>query len=367
LATPGRRTSTPRVAFVYPSPRGELAAEVAHGRAPDTTLLGQNHLGLLGLPAEIHDPALTLRGPAALERVLWNLREVSLPWELGGTDVVFTPLAALFPLAARARRRPSVVVVNYGLCTSWERSSTARRRLLGASLRSAAAVVCLGSSQRDLLLRQTGISPRRVATVRLGVDERYHAPQPLPDSEPLVLAVGKDLARDYATFGEAVGTLGVRTVIACLPRNLEGIRLPPNVRARFVGPAELRRLYGEAACVVLPQRPSSYPYGSEGGGLTALLEAMATARPVVASDRPILHDYVEDEGSALLVPPEEPEPLRAAIERVLADRALASSLGTAARRRVEERFTTRLFAQGLAPILRAAVRRDPNAHRIRAQ
>jgi len=32
---------SPRVTFVYPNPRRELAAEVAAGRAPDTTLLGQ--------------------------------------------------------------------------------------------------------------------------------------------------------------------------------------------------------------------------------------------------------------------------------------------------------------------------------------
>jgi glycosyltransferase involved in cell wall biosynthesis len=104
--------------------------------------------------------------------------------------------------------------------------------------------------------------------------------------------------------------------------------------------------------VVVPQRRSNYPEGSEGGGLTALLEAMATARPVVASDRPVLHDYVEDERTALFVPPEDPARLSDAIARVLEERELAESLGTSARRKVEQGLKTRDFAAGVASIVR---------------
>jgi glycosyltransferase involved in cell wall biosynthesis len=343
-----RGSGPPKVAFVYPNPRAELAAQVAAGEAPDSTLLGQNHLAVFGIDARLHDPALTRRGGG---RVRWNLRELTLPWELGDADVAFTPLAALFPLVARARRRPRVVVVNYGLCTIWDRSSRARRRLLSASLRSAAAVVCVGEWQRERLEEQTGA---RATTALLGIDERYFSPRPAPSGEPYVLAVGKDLARDYATFAEAVTRLGVRAEIAAYPRNLEGVQLPPGTRARAVSAAELRELYAGAACVVVPQRRQEYPYGSEGGGLTALLEALAMGRPVVATDRPILHDYVAHEETALLVPPEEAEALAAAVERVLGDTELARRLGEAGRARVEAELTTRHFAERIAPILRAA-------------
>ena len=342
-----RGSGPPKVAFVYPNPRAEVAAQVAMGDAPDSTLLGQNHLAALGIDARLYDPALTRRRGG---RLRWNLREVTLPWELGDADVAVTPLAALFPLVARARRRPRVVVVNYGLCTIWDRSSRARRKLLGASLRSAAAVVCLGEWQRERLEEQTGA---QATTALLGIDERYFSPRPAPGGEPYVLAVGKDLARDYATFAEAVRQLGIRAEIAAYPRNLEGVRLPAGTRARAVPPAELRELYADAACVVVPQRRQGYPYGSEGGGLTSLLETLAMARPLVATDRPILHDYVTHEETALLVPPEEPERLAAAIRRVLEDAELARRLGAAARARVEAELTTRHFAERLAPILRA--------------
>jgi glycosyltransferase involved in cell wall biosynthesis len=346
--------SFPRVGFVYPNSRRELVAEVARGEAPDSTLLGQNHLAGLGVEATIHEPRLTRTPRSGLaHRLTWNLRELTLPWELRDVDVAFTPLANLLPLAARARHRLRVVVVNYGLCLIYERSSRGRRRLLAESLRSAAAVVCLGESQREQLLEQTGLDPARVHTALLGVDERFFAPRPMPTGEPYVLTVGKDLSRDFATFVEAVRRLGVRAELAVYPRNLEGIELPPNARARVVGATELRELYAGAACVVIPQRRTDYPYGSEGGGLTSLLESMAMARPTVISDRPILHDYVSDGKTAVIVPPEDSAALASAIERVLAD---PGSLGPAARQRVEAGLTTRHLAERLVPILREAAR-----------
>jgi glycosyltransferase involved in cell wall biosynthesis len=282
----------------------------------------------------------------------WNLREVVLPWELGETDVAFTALAGMFPLAARVRGAPRVVVVNYGLCTIWDRSSRARRRLLGSSLRSAAAVVCLGEWQSERLREQTGA---RTTTALLGIDERFFSPRQVTTTdEPYVLAVGKDLARDYTTFAEAIARLGVRAEIAAYPRNLKGVSLPPGTRARTVSAAELRELYAGAACVVVAQREERYPYGSEGGGLTSLLETLAMGKPLVLSERPILRDYVTDKETALFVPPEDPAALAAAIERVLDDPELARRLSSAGRRRIETELTTRHFAERIAPILRDA-------------
>jgi glycosyltransferase involved in cell wall biosynthesis len=171
-----------------------------------------------------------------------------------------------------------------------------------------------------------------------------------------VLTVGKDLARDYGTFVDAVRGLDSAVRMVVHPRNVQGLEMPAQVE---LGPRlssiELRDVYARAACVVLPQRRDDYPYGSEGGGLTALLEAMAMGKPVVATERAILRDYVEDGVDALVVPPEDPAALRAAIERVLGDRELAARLGAAARARVERAHTTRGFAARLAPVLESVV------------
>ena len=94
---------------------------------------------------------------------------------------------------------------------------------------------------------------------------------------------------------------------------------------------ELQRLYARAAVVACPSR-------REGFGV-ACLEAMAHARPVVATSTGGLLDLVDDGETGLLVPPHDVPALRAALERLLGDRELRRRLGDAGRRRATERFS----------------------------
>src|SRR6185503_836407 len=94
---------------------------------------------------------------------------------------------------------------------------------------------------------------------------------------------------------------------------------------------ELERLYARAAVVACPSH-------REGFGL-ACAEAMAHGRAVVAGDVGGLRDLVVDGETGLLVPPGDVAALRAALERLLADRELRRRLGAAARARAAEHFS----------------------------
>ena len=345
-----------RVAYVYPNSRRELIEGCRAGTAPDTHLLGLNHLAGLGIEAEAREPALDDHLPFLPKRLRWHLREVTLPWELRDVDVVFTPLANVIPLVASIRRRPRVLVYNFGLNTILRRAGRARRGLLAAALRRTAAVVCLGPSQRHELLELTDLDPGHVQVALHGVDERFFSPGGTP-RERLVVAIGKDLARDYATLVRAARAIDAQFVLVVLQRNLEGIELPANVEVRERIPySELRDLYRRAACAVVALRGAEYAYGSEGSGVSALLEAQASATPLVATDRPIVRDYLRHEESALIAPPEDPDALRAGIERVLDDPVRADALGRAGRRSVDQHHTMADMAARLAPLMKAAAR-----------
>ena len=344
-----------RATFVYANSRRELIDGIERGEEPDSSLYGALQLREHAIDVRFHEPLLTrIELPSPLGRAAWSLRELTAPYEVGRTDMIVTPLAALLPLSARARRLP-VVALNFGLNLIWRRSSLARRALLRASLRSAARIVCLGEAQRRELVEAASLDPARVVTLHAPVDADFFRPQRDGD-EGAVLAVGKDLARDYGTLVEATRTLDAAVSLVAHPRNLEGLELPANVTERGgLSYVELRDAYARAGCVVVPQRGEAFPYGSEGGGLTALLEAMAMGKAIVASDRAVLRDYVTDGVEALLVPPEDPVALREATVRVLSDRELARRLGAAARARVEHDFTSSAFAARLAPLLRSVV------------
>jgi glycosyltransferase involved in cell wall biosynthesis len=75
---------------------------------------------------------------------------------------------------------------------------------------------------------------------------------------------------------------------------------------------------------------------SGGEGLpNALLEAMAHARPVIATPIAGVRDLVRGGENGLLIPPGDVPALGNAIRRLDADRALAARLGAAARATAE--------------------------------
>lgn len=341
-----------RVAFVYPNPRGDLPSRVARGEAPDTTLLGLDHLHALGFDAFAYDSAVrrsTPRNPIA-HRVTWYGREVTLPWELRSAEVIVSPLATLLPLFARLPGGPRILLVAYHLVSAWDRAGTLRRRLQRASLAAASGILTSSDAARDGLLERTGLPERHVRTATLGVDADWWQPTSLPPNG-YVLTVGRDLARDYQTFARALEGLDTRGVVVAKEENLRNVQLPDNVEVRLnIGPNEVRELYAGARCVVVPVRSASDPRGTENSGTVALLEAMACGRPVVVSERPYLRDYISPE-TAVTVAPEHPEAMRSAIEGVLADDTYAESLGVAARASVTASHTTRHFAERLAAAL----------------
>jgi glycosyltransferase involved in cell wall biosynthesis len=106
--------------------------------------------------------------------------------------------------------------------------------------------------------------------------------------------------------------------------------LRPDVPAAlgFLSGAALEERFARAAVVVCPSR-------REGFGLVCA-EAMARARPVVASAVGGLTELVADGETGLLVPPQDPPALRSAIDSLLADQALRRRMGEAGRKRIAE-------------------------------
>jgi glycosyltransferase involved in cell wall biosynthesis len=97
----------------------------------------------------------------------------------------------------------------------------------------------------------------------------------------------------------------------------------------FVDRARLAELHRESTAVVLAAR--------HGEGLpNAVLEAMAQARPVVATRVMGARDLIVDGVNGLLVAPGDAGQLREALDRVARDPALAAKLGAAARRSASE-------------------------------
>lgn len=77
----------------------------------------------------------------------------------------------------------------------------------------------------------------------------------------------------------------------------------------------------------------------------AILEAMASGRPVVATDVPGCRDAVEDAVTGLIVPPRNPERLAQAIATLSGDPRLRASMAQAARDRAEALYSVEIVVQ----------------------
>jgi glycosyltransferase involved in cell wall biosynthesis len=69
------------------------------------------------------------------------------------------------------------------------------------------------------------------------------------------------------------------------------------------------------------------------------LEAMAMAKPIIASDIPGIKEQIKDGESGILVPPKDSKALATAILKILSSDEVAENIGSAARQTVEKKFS----------------------------
>jgi glycosyltransferase involved in cell wall biosynthesis len=113
-------------------------------------------------------------------------------------------------------------------------------------------------------------------------------------------------------------------------------------RVIFLGPltpAEVREELATATVFALACRRT--PDGDRDGLPNVVLEAMAGELPVVSTTLAGVAEAIQDGASGLLVAPEDPAALAAALQRVLGDPALAARLGRGAGERVRASFDRR--------------------------
>ncbi len=243
------------------------------------------------------------------------------------------------------------VAAGIGWLTTRAAAGGVHGTLAARALPRAAAVWSQCSAVLPLLTQQWGVAPSRVQFIPLGIDTDFYAEQPLPERPGLVVSAGEDRFRDHATLVAAVARVRARRPDAHLelasglpfdaPEGLVTVHTE-----RLDG--RIRELYARASVVAVALHPTV-----TGSGLTVVLEAMASGRPIVVTDNPGVSDYVEHGVTGLLVPPEDPDALAGAIAGLLADDDARIAMGRAAAARVRERFTTQVMAGHLARMLTA--------------
>ena len=250
--------------------------------------------------------------------------------------------------AARAACVPAVVQTQH---LPWLMGSPKHRVPLLRAIEPVDRLIALCHAQRRTYER-IGVPTARFSTVANGIRPRGTGPGRaaaraalgLDPRQPIVLTVGRlAVQKGHRYLIEAVPELASRfpdvavVIIGKGPLDerlrgqAAGLGVADRVRLAGFRP-DARMLLDAADVFVLPSRQEGMPL--------AAIEAMEAGLPVVATRVIGTAEVVVDGETGILVPPEDPPALAAAIGRLLDDPARSARFGKAGRRRYLDGFTS---------------------------
>lgn len=247
-----------------------------------------------------------------------------------------------------------------------------------ANVRRSDAVITLTDGLKRTLVARHGIAPGRVHVVPSGTDADHFAPSPPAEARA---RLGLDPARLHVGFvGLCYRHQGVPTLLAALARLRaqapvsalivgDGVMRPAwHARATELGVADVVRFTGHVPYAAVPAYVNAMdvvvaPFTADRGETSPfkVLDAMACARPVVASDLASVRALAA--GKAVLVPPDDPDALARALAELLADPGRREQLGAAGRAHVLAGFTWSHVGSAIAAAIGASARRPAEARR----
>ncbi len=253
------------------------------------------------------------------------------------------------------------------------------RTMLPAKVAAASFVVAISAYNRRIIVDDCGpAAAAKTLVIHCGVDPHYFRPATPPGRGFEFACVASfERVKGHAFLLEACRILRSRGVdFRChlvgdgpLRREIveqihtSGLESHVVVHGGLPRP-EVASLLGRMHAAVLASHPT--PEGKREGIPVALMEAMASSLPVVATAISGIPELVEDESSGLLVPSGDPEALADALRRLRDDPALRQRLGRAARTRVCEHFDLYRNAGRLLDVI-TGPRHSPAAERPLAE
>ncbi|HYE73816.1 MAG TPA: glycosyltransferase [Blastocatellia bacterium] len=213
-------------------------------------------------------------------------------------------------------------------------------------------VIAIGKDSANFLREQVRIPAHKIEIIRAGID-----PQAFVESQAEArceLSLNRDdriaviVARLYpeknyrlllAAFAKAVQQIERAKLLIvgegieqeAIHHEIQRLGLSDQVQMLGVR-RDVARILAAADVFVLSSDREGLPI--------AIIEALAAARPVIATAVGDIPEVISDGVTGRIVPPRNSEALTAALVELLGDSALATSMGLSARQSVVERYTT---------------------------
>jgi glycosyltransferase involved in cell wall biosynthesis len=281
-------------------------------------------------------------------------------------------LKTLLVCAAAKLRYGSRVKLVHHLISLWDDISPANQRIIWAAMRAADQVLCNGQVVKQQLVggRRLG---QPVSVICNGVDADHFRPMPQ-------LRAGARARLGFSDEHFVVGTIGNIRPVKNIPFLLRAMTriaaATPHARLLGVGGGpqldEMKTLAQSLGLrdravftgLVKDVRPMLAAMDAfvlcshHEGNPNVVLQAMATALPVVSVTVGEVPFVIENGRSGLLVAPGDEDAFVDAISRLASDPGRCRAIGDAARRRTIERFSASQMIASYAALMKAVAAKD---------
>jgi glycosyltransferase involved in cell wall biosynthesis len=289
-------------------------------------------------------------GPGAVLRLAGLVR--SARYAVVHAHLIEGELAAALALALAPG--PRLVITRHNDDPVWRRAVV--RRVANWLAGRADRVIAISDHVRGSFA-DLGVPAEKLTTVHYGLEPaaggRARAELGVPADGTLLGVVGRLVEqKGHDVLLRALAELpGARlAVVGAGPAERD-------LRARAAGLAERVHWLGwrpDGAACIAAFDVFVHPSRWEGLGLV-LLEAMALARPIVASRVSAIPEIVVDGETGWLVPPDDPAALAGALRAAIEDPEEARRRGQAGRRRLDARFTVERMTAATTAVYDRAV------------
>jgi glycosyltransferase involved in cell wall biosynthesis len=263
-------------------------------------------------------------------------------------DIIFTSTAfgSLFLWALYPFKKPKWVVFDFNLLGIIGEKRTLRQKLFSFAVSHSSGIVTLSISGAEEIKKAFPHLSEKVKFIPLGTDTEWFAPRDIAE-ENTIFSPGRDPGRDYSAFFSAIRGLPVFVIVTAKPQKLKKYEpLPDNISARNFSSKELVAEYAKAKIVVLPLAISDEKWNAM--GCSTLVEAMAMGKAIIATKSATMESYIKNGVNGILVPQNDANALKRAIEDLLSDSEKRKRLGEAARKFSLEYCEAEKYAKNLA-------------------
>jgi glycosyltransferase involved in cell wall biosynthesis len=275
-------------------------------------------------------------GDVDLEAQVWNRRK--------NGPLVYTGNLNVTQFLAISRRAGLFSPRMVGVC---HHVSASPSRMRVNTLRGYDHLISFSTHVTSELI-QCGISSNKVTTLGWGPDLHFPGFTNLPrlsDDAP-VLSIGK-VNRDIGTLIEALGRTPHRARVYARPSDLRGHAIPDSVT--IVDPIapypDILNDLRSAAVVTIPL------FGDRSNGITEMVEAIACARPIIATRSPFFDVDIEQIGCGWWVAKGDVDGWCERLELAMSDRSRLAEMGARGRQWAEQNWNADLFGSGVNAVL----------------